>query len=67
MSTTKTMRIEPMTCSIGAELVDVSLGDAVRDDGLFNEIYQALLKYKVLTSRPPWAWSNWAAKRPPWP
>lgn len=51
MSTTKTMRIEPMTCSIGAELVDVSLGDAVRDDGLFNEIYQALLKYKVLFLR----------------
>jgi len=51
MSTTKTMRIEPMTCSIGAELVDVSLGDAVRDDGLFNEIYQALLKYRVLFLR----------------
>ncbi|HOZ66003.1 MAG TPA: TauD/TfdA family dioxygenase [Burkholderiaceae bacterium] len=45
------MRIEPMTCSIGAELVDVSLGDAVRDDGLFNEIYQALLKYRVLFLR----------------
>ena len=45
------MRIEPMTCAIGAELVDVNLGDAVRDDGLFNEIYAALLQHKVLFLR----------------
>lgn len=45
------MRIEPMTCAIGAELLDVNLGDAVRDDGLFNEIYAALLKHKVLFLR----------------
>ena len=45
------MRIEPMTCAIGAELVDVSLGDAVRDEGLFQEIYQALLRHKVLFLR----------------
>jgi taurine dioxygenase len=45
------MRIEPLTCAIGAELIDVSLGDAVRDDGLFNEIYAALLKHKVLFLR----------------
>jgi taurine dioxygenase len=45
------MRIEPLTCAIGAELLDVSLGDAVHDDGLFNEIYAALLKYKVLFLR----------------
>ncbi len=45
------MQIEPMTCAIGAELMDVNLGDAVRDDGLFNEIYAALLKYKVLFLR----------------
>jgi len=45
------MKIEQMTCAIGAELLDVNLGDAVRDDGLFNEIYAALLKYKVLFLR----------------
>jgi len=45
------MKIEQMTCAIGAELSDVNLGDAVRDDGLFNEIYAALLKHKVLFLR----------------
>ncbi|KAA1013168.1 taurine dioxygenase [Paraburkholderia panacisoli] len=45
------MRIEPVTSAIGAELLDVNLGDAVRDDGLFHEIYAALLKYKVLFLR----------------
>ena len=45
------MRIAPLTCAIGAELHDVRLGDAVRDDGLFQEIYAALLKYKVLFLR----------------
>jgi len=44
-------RIEPMTCAIGAELSGLNLGDAVRDDGLFNEIYAALLQYKVLFLR----------------
>ena len=45
------MKIEQLTCAIGAELSDVSLGDAVRDDGLFQEIYAALLTYKVLFLR----------------
>lgn len=45
------MKIEQMTCAIGAELLDVNLGDAVRDDGLFNEIYAALLKHRVLFLR----------------
>lgn len=45
------MRIEPLTCAIGAELLNVNLGDAVHDDSLFNEIYTALLKYKVLFLR----------------
>ncbi len=45
------LRIEPMTCAIGAELTGLNLGDAVRDDGLFNEIYAALLQYKVLFLR----------------
>ena len=45
------MKIEQLTCAVGAELIDVNLGDAVRDDGLFNEIYAALLKHKVLFLR----------------
>jgi taurine dioxygenase len=45
------MRIEPLTCAIGAELVNVNLAAAVRDDGLFQEIYAALLQYKVLFLR----------------
>lgn len=45
------MRIEPATCSIGAEVSGVSLGDASRDDSLFSEIKALLLKYKVLFFR----------------
>jgi taurine dioxygenase len=45
------MRIEPMTCAIGAELLDVNLGDAVRDDQLFSAIRAALLQHKVLFVR----------------
>ena len=45
------MRIEPLTCAIGAELVNVNLADAVRNDGLFQDIYAALLKHKVLFLR----------------
>ena len=45
------MRIEPLTCAIGAELVNVNLADAVRDEGLFKDIYAALLQHKVLFLR----------------
>ena len=45
------MRIEQMTCNIGAELVGVNLADAVHDNGLFAEIKAALLKHKVLFLR----------------
>ncbi|EHP44871.1 taurine dioxygenase [Cupriavidus basilensis OR16] len=45
------MHIEPLTCAIGAELVNVNLADAVHDDGLFAEIRAALLKHKVLFLR----------------
>ncbi|CUA91739.1 TauD/TfdA dioxygenase family protein [Comamonas thiooxydans] len=45
------MQINPLTCAIGAELVDVQLVDALRDDGLFAEIKTALLKHKVLFLR----------------
>jgi taurine dioxygenase len=45
------MKIEQLTCSIGAELIDVSLQDAAYDNGLFNEVYEALLKHRVLFLR----------------
>ena len=45
------MRIEPLTCAIGAELISVNLGDASRDDALFAEIKAALLQHKVLFLR----------------
>lgn len=45
------MRIEQLTCAIGAELTGVSLADAVHDDALFAEIQTALLKHKVLFLR----------------
>ncbi|RQH06563.1 TauD/TfdA dioxygenase family protein [Paraburkholderia dinghuensis] len=45
------MRIEPLTCAIGAELTGVNLADAVHDDGLFAEIKAALLKHHVLFLR----------------
>jgi taurine dioxygenase len=45
------MRIEQLTCSIGAELTGVDLADAVHDDGLFGEIRAALLRHRVLFLR----------------
>ena len=45
------MRVEQLTCAIGAELSGVNLGDASRDDGLFAEIKALLLKHKVLFLR----------------
>ncbi|MBN3758857.1 taurine dioxygenase [Paraburkholderia sp. Tr-20389] len=45
------MRVEQLTCSIGAELTGVDLADAVHDDGLFAEIRTALLKHRVLFLR----------------
>ena len=32
------MRIEQLTCAIGAELLGMNLRDALRDDSLFKEI-----------------------------
>jgi len=46
-----TLRAEPLTCAIGAELFGVNLGDASRDDALFSEIKALLLKHKVLFLR----------------
>lgn len=45
------MRVEQLTCAIGAELVSVKLADAIDDDGLFAEIRAALLKHRVLFLR----------------
>ena len=45
------IRIEPMTCTIGALLSNVSLGVASRDAGLVAEIRALLLKHKVLFFR----------------
>jgi len=45
------MRVEQLTCNIGAELLDVKLADAIHDDGLFAEIRTQLLKHRVLFLR----------------
>ncbi|MDR3453628.1 MAG: TauD/TfdA family dioxygenase [Rhodoferax sp.] len=45
------MRIEPLTCAIGAELIGVNLANAAKDDALFAEIRAALLKHRVLFLR----------------
>lgn len=45
------MQVQPLTCSIGAELTGVNLADAVGDDGLFNDIRTQLLKHRVLFLR----------------
>ncbi len=42
------IKVEPLTCAIGAELHDVNLGDASRDDALFAAIKALLLEHKVL-------------------
>jgi taurine dioxygenase len=43
--------VEPLTCWIGAELKNVSLADAARDDELFAEVRGLLLKHRVLFLR----------------
>ncbi|CAB3769061.1 TauD/TfdA dioxygenase family protein [Paraburkholderia humisilvae] len=45
------MRVEQLTCAIGAELTGVHLADVVHDDGLFADIRAALLKHRVLFLR----------------
>ncbi len=45
------MRVEQLTCALGAELVGVSLADAARDPDLFAAIKAELLKHKVLFLR----------------
>ena len=45
------IRVESLTCSIGAELGNVNLGVASRDPALMAEINALLLKHKVLFFR----------------
>jgi taurine dioxygenase len=45
------IRVEPLTCALGAELSNVSLGAASRDAGLAAEIRALLLKHRVLFFR----------------
>lgn len=45
------MKVEQLTCAIGAEISGVNLGDASRDDSLFAEIKALLLQHKVLFLR----------------
>ena len=50
-SRSDSIQVEPLTCSLGAELSGVDLGDASRDAALFAEIHSLLLRYKVLFLR----------------
>ena len=50
-TTTTGIRVEPLTCAIGAELQGVQLSAAARDDTLFAEIRAPLLRHKVLFLR----------------
>lgn len=45
------IKVERLTCGIGAELSNVSLGAAARDEALFAEIKSLLLQHKVLFLR----------------
>lgn len=45
------VRAEPLTCSIGAEVIGVDLGEASRDAGLVAGIRALLLRHKVLFFR----------------
>jgi taurine dioxygenase len=51
IATRGSMRVEPLTCTIGAELSNVNLGVASRDAGLVAEIRGLLLAHKVLFFR----------------
>ena len=47
----RSMKVEALTCSIGAEVSNVNLGAASRDQGQMAEIRSLLLKHKVLFFR----------------
>jgi len=48
---TGSIRIEPLTAAIGAQLLNVQLADAARDLDLAAEIHALLLRYRVLFLR----------------
>lgn len=50
-SLTRSLEVNPLTCSIGAELSNVHLGAAAEDEGLLAEIRQALLRHRVIFFR----------------
>ncbi len=45
------MRVEPLTCALGAEVSGVNLADAIDNDELFATIRAALLTHRVLFLR----------------
>ena len=45
------IKVTPLTCTIGAQVSGINLGDAARDDALFAEVKALLLRYKVLFLR----------------
>lgn len=45
------MKIEKLTCHIGAEISGVDLAEAAQSDDLFGEIRAALIEHKVLFLR----------------
>jgi len=47
----RSIRVEPLTCAIGAELGNIDLGVASRDADIVAEIRALLLKHKVLFFR----------------
>ena len=47
----RSLQVEPLTCAIGAEIGNVNLGVASREPELARQIYQLLLKHKVLFFR----------------
>ena len=45
------MKVEQLTCALGAELKNVKLTEAITNDDLFGEMKELLLKHKVLFLR----------------
>ena len=50
-SLSNSIHVEPLTCTIGAELGNVNLGAAAEDDLLMAEIRALLLKHRVIFFR----------------
>jgi taurine dioxygenase len=51
MAQPSSIKVDPLTCALGAELSGIDLGAASRDDALFAEVKALLLQYKVLFLR----------------